>query len=560
MGGNYTVSTANEFGLGELVDAVEAADFIVAHNAKFELQWLDRCGVDLSNTLVYDTMVGEYVLGGNRYKFGQLSLDNVAKRRGLGCKSSLVSTLIKQGVCPSDIPAEWLQKYCKQDVTLTEQIFLRQRQELSSSGKLAVQYTRCLLTPVLADIERNGMCLDRGKVLEAYAEQEALASDTIRKLNRLVGGVNWNSPKQVAELLYGQFGFAELTDHRGNPLRTPSGAPKAGKEIIERLKARTKEQKEFIKLYKKARHASTQLSKYLEKFKECVENDDGLLHATFNQCATYTHRLSSSGAKYKTQFQNFPRNYKHLFRARHPGWKMGEADGSQLEFRVAVHLCKDAQGLKDIEDKVDVHKFSAEIIFGTIERRQEAKPHTFKPLYGGSSGTTKERRYYEFFKERYRGVAEVQRGWVNEVLANKKLRTEWGLEYYWPDTRLERSGYITNTTSICNYPVQAFATAEIIPIAVVHFWHLLKRSKLSMFLVNTIHDSIICELPDEEEEAFSELAKTSLIDCVYPYLEQVYDIKLSVPLGCETKVGDFWGSGSEKKYGAPAELYAAALV
>ena len=41
-----------EFNLGELVEAVNAAGYVVCHNAKFDLAWRARCGVDLRNVLV----------------------------------------------------------------------------------------------------------------------------------------------------------------------------------------------------------------------------------------------------------------------------------------------------------------------------------------------------------------------------------------------------------------------------------------------------------------------------------------------------------------------------
>ena len=65
--GKMETRWAGEYELEALVRAVENCDFIVAHNAKFELQWLARCGVDLTNVLVYDTMIAEYVLGGNTH-------------------------------------------------------------------------------------------------------------------------------------------------------------------------------------------------------------------------------------------------------------------------------------------------------------------------------------------------------------------------------------------------------------------------------------------------------------------------------------------------------------
>ena len=56
----------NETDMNDLVWDIERADFVVAHNAKFELGWLERCGLDLADTLSFCTLIGEKVLAGNR--------------------------------------------------------------------------------------------------------------------------------------------------------------------------------------------------------------------------------------------------------------------------------------------------------------------------------------------------------------------------------------------------------------------------------------------------------------------------------------------------------------
>ena len=552
--GELKVKWGGEFDMKELLDDIAKADYIVAHNAKFELQWLERCGLDLSTIVVLDTMLAGYVLGGNKYRTQHLSLERMAGQYLGSGKDPVVSKLIRSGAPVEDIPASWLEKYCSQDVVLTARLAERLVPILEKEGLLPVLYTRCLLTPVLADIERNGMYLDPEKVVPLSDEVEAQYEHYAQQLVHTTGGINLNSGKQLGEFLYEKLKFSVPKDRHGNELRTPGGAYKTDVDTIMGLKARNKKQRDFLDAYRRYRDSYTQLTKYLRKFRECCDNSGGHLVAQFNQTQTRTHRLSSSGAEYSTQFQNFPRVYKPLFRARRDGWRMYETDGSQLEFRVAVHLGRDKTGLRHLREGVDIHSNTATVIGCS---RQEAKAHTFKPLYGGSSGTPDQQRYYRHFKEVYTGIAGAQDRWVNTVLKDKCLVTEWGLKFYWPDTRMTRSGYITNTTSICNYPVQSFATAEIIPVALVYMWHRIRAFGLPFMLVNTIHDSIIAEGPegDEVREQWHTLSRQSLINDVYYYLEKVYDVKLTVPLGCSVADGTHWGSKDETKYEAPAELF-----
>ena len=107
------------------------------------------------------------------------------------------------------------------------------------------------------------------------------------------------------------------------------------------------------------------MTKTLSKFKECVDNEkDGILYANLNQTIAQTHRLTSSGTRYKVQFQNIDRQFKPLITKRNEGWIFCEHDFAQLEYRVAVWLGNDRAGRNDIKLGVDAHGYTASIIFG----------------------------------------------------------------------------------------------------------------------------------------------------------------------------------------------------
>ena len=541
---------ANEFGLGELVRDIEQADFIVAHNVKFELGWLKRCGLDLRNVVVFDTMIAEYVLAGNTKGMHELSLGKCLARRGLAGKQDTVSKMIKNGVGMGQIPDSWLLTYCQRDVEACDELFQMMRQELKDAELEAVNYQRCLVSPCLADIEFNGVQLDCDQVLQREEELEYAYIAKTNELQTFCEGASPASPKQMREFIYSTLGFSVPKDFRGNELRTPSGDPSTAVDVLARLVPKTDRQRRFLDLYKAWTRIHGDLTKYLRKFGDCVRMDGGHLRGNFNQCNTRTHRLSSTGVKHKVQFQNFNRDFKPMFTARHDGWLVGEADGAQLEFRVATHLGRDSVALGDIVRGEDIHQYTASIIGCS---RQDAKAHTFKPLYGGTSGTPEQRRYYDAFKAKYYGIADTQQGWTQQVLREKFLKTECGLKYYWPNTRMAASGWITNSTSIYNYPIQGFATAEIIPLALVAAWHRMRG--LRSFLVNTVHDSIIAEVHPTEVDLWSEVAKQCLIVDSYELIEKLYGIKLTVPLGAGVKVATHWGHGEEVKYEAPEELW-----
>lgn len=549
----------SEFKMAGLLELIEQCDFLVCQGSKFEIGWLIRCGADIGSIIFYDTLLGAYSEDGNRRR--KRDLDSLAEREGIhDRKVHWVSGLIKAGVCPSDIRDDWLGPYCWQDVDLTEAVFKAQRVRLHREGLLPFLYSKCLFTPVLADMERRGLCLDAERVTEEYETYTRKYNDIIRRLDEFTGGINPLSPKQMAEYVYDRLGFSEPTDHRGNPIRTETGKRSAGTENLKRLKPSSAEQREFIEIKIEQAKLHSAKSKSLDKYKACIdETDDGILYATYNQALTQTHRLSSTGKRFKAQFQNLDNRFKRLFRSRRSGegWKVGEADSSQLEFRTAVWYGQDEQGMHDLANDVDAHSFTSHHIFGTPnidlrtrkpefdKQRYSAKAHTFKPLYGGRSGTPRERAYYEAFRLKFPQISETQEGWVMDVLKNKQLTVPTGLTFYWPDTETSSSGYTKNTTNIYNYPVQYLATAEVVPIAVVHQWHRMRHANMQSFLVNTVHDSSIGEVHPEEGELYQRIAVQSFREDVYSYLKKCYGIDWNVPLDCEILISTFWSEKDE---------------
>ncbi len=226
---------------------------------------------------------------------------------------------------------------------------------------------------------------------------------------------------------------------------------------------------------------------------------------------------------------------------------MGEADGSQLEFRVAAFLGQCPIATQAIVNNLDVHTDTMNVLCdaGQPTTRQEAKPHTFKPLFGGQSGTKAEVAYYQWFAKHYSGISKAQQGWIDRCQRTKEVEMIHGFKFFFPDCHMSNSGYVNNSTNIKNDPVQHFATAEIIPIAVVYMWHAMKY--MESFLVNTIHDSVISEVHPDEHQQFRDYSLHAFTTCVYHYLKEVYNVEFNVPLGIGVKIGSpNWGTGDEQ--------------
>ena len=307
--------------------------------------------------------------------------------------------------------------------------------------------------------------------------------------------------------------------------------------------ARSKGLTDSLEFLEKVQRLSA-LDTYLSSFVGGIANNvksDGMLHVRLNQHMTSTGRLSGK----EPNMQNMPRGgtfpVKRVFISRFNGGKILEADFAQLEFRVAAYLSQDPIAIKEVTEGFDVHAYTAKIITdaGQTTSRQDAKAHTFAPLYGASGyGRSKaEAAYYTHFTEKYKGIADWHNTLAKEALNTGKITTPSGREFSFPDVQRNARGRISYFTQIKNYPVQSFATADIVPVALQWIETLLKGNKSCV--VNTVHDSIVIDVHPEEEDQ----VLTAIDDCntnLYMYIKQDLGVDINVPLLLESKIGNNW--------------------
>ena len=300
------------------------------------------------------------------------------------------------------------------------------------------------------------------------------------------------------------------------------------------------QKREFLEKYMRYNALSTYLNTFIENIK-INTNRNGYIHPQFMQCITATGRLSSRNPN----FQNMPRSGTFPVRAaivsRFENGKILEGDYSQLEFRVAAFLSQDEQAIEDVNNNVDVHSYTAEVIGVS---RQDAKAHTFKPLYGGTTGTEAERRYYTTFLEKYSGIAEWQQRLCNEALVRKKITLPSGREYMFPNVRKYPNGGYSNSTQIKNYPVQGFATADLLPVALVVLSKKIKKNGLKSLICNTVHDSIVMDVHPDEEEISIRLMKEAMLS-LKDECSLRFGVDYNIPVGIELKIGSNWSDLTE---------------
>jgi DNA polymerase I-like protein with 3'-5' exonuclease and polymerase domains len=286
------------------------------------------------------------------------------------------------------------------------------------------------------------------------------------------------------------------------------------------------------------------ISSYLSSFVEGIANftkHDGFLHVALTQHITATGRFSGRNPN----MQNMPRGgtfpVKRVFVSRWEGGKIMEADFAQLEFRTAAFLAQDEKAMEEIATGFDVHSYTAQVITdaGQKTSRQDAKAHTFAPLFGATGyGRSKaEAAYYKHFVEKYEGIAAWHKKLGDEAMRFMKITNVSGRQYAFPDVRRRDNGMPSHFTMIKNYPVQGFATGDVVPVVLNRLHELLQP--LHSCVVNSVHDSMVVDVhPDEEREvlAIIDQLNTGINDLV----EQTYNVTMNVPLLLEAKIGPNW--------------------
>jgi len=286
------------------------------------------------------------------------------------------------------------------------------------------------------------------------------------------------------------------------------------------------------------------VSSYLSSFVEGIDTftkSDGFLHVGLTQHITSTGRFSGRNPN----MQNMPRGgtfpVKKVFVSRWDGGYICEADFAQLEFRTAAYLAQDEVAMEEINTGFDVHSYTAQVISdaGQPTSRQEAKAHTFAPLFGATGyGRSKaEEAYYIHFNEKYQGVANWHKNLADEAVRFNKITNVSGRQYAFPDVKRNARGGVSHFTMIKNYPVQGFATGDVVPVVLIELEERLKG--LQSCLVNTVHDSTVIDIHPEEKETVLSIIE-DMNEGLTDLIEKAYNVKMNVPLLLESKIGPNW--------------------
>jgi DNA polymerase I len=508
----------------------------LAHNAKFDMHMLRNEGITVRG-LTFDTQVACHVLNENEpskrlkdlvtkyLRIESLTYEDLFGKVGFDSVSDLSIALA----------------YAAKDGDVTKKLRDFQRHHLEKTELL--EYYSTVENPLIAyvvEMERAGFLLDQERAKFLADEQAQILFDTEKKLREMFGvdeSFNFNSPKQLTELLYGKL---RLDKHlaKADIKRGKDGQYPTNKAALNFLK-NYHEGVEFLMSY---RSASKSFGTYFDKMPRSAQAD-GRVYGQFNQDTTDTGRFSSS----EPNMQNIPAIAKTMFVAP-PGQVILSGDFSQQEPRILTHSSGEPYLTEIYRTGQDFYSAAAAKLFKKpIEEcgdgskyRKMMKTGVLAVMYGTGETTLAKQlgitvpEAKAFIADFYKEYTQVKafmdglvtyckkNGYIRMLYGRKRRVKEINSRQFWEKSRAERQ--------IKNSFVQGSAAIQT-KKTMIEIGKLCERKGWKVAF--SIHDEIGVYAPEtitiEEVKEFEEVMLNT--------------VRLNVPNKTDIEISRRWGEG-----------------
>jgi len=579
----------NKDGVSQLdvLEEVLNADMVVGHNIKFDLLYVYRNAAHILPR-IWDTQLAAYILSGQRHLYASLDELTIEYLGKEFIKDDKIKEYWKKGIDTTDIPKEELLPYLQTDVFNTERIFEYQFKEAEELGILPLMWVQMDALRATIAMNNNGMKIDWNYVRSQRDQYEALIFKTANDIATHAPDLDYASPKKVS--LY-FFGGEEKVKERiddgfyknGNPktklvektiIHAPKYAPMAdaGKSGYFSVDDGTLNKlvecgDEVAKLLLVMRKASKIKETYYEGLMDLRFPND-LIYPNLNHCSTKTGRLS--GTNPNLQNQTDEGGVKKAFISRYGlHGSILELDYSQLEMVALAYIADDKQLIEDINAGRDMHKELYKEMYGRYPTDKERKPFkrfSFLLVYGGGVATlmaqsgcdrATAKKFIDTFYNRYKGVKQYHETITKQAeekavvkYSEDKPNPEYtyyhesptGRHYVFNKYPNEYKGGLSfSPTELKNWPIQGFATGDVVPMSVGLLQRALEEAGIhnEALLVMTVHDSVVLDVPDSLLNEVAILAK-NVLESAPSNLKRLFDIDFPCKLSVGVEAGSNW--------------------
>ncbi|NIR43533.1 MAG: DNA polymerase I [Gemmatimonadetes bacterium] len=508
---------------------------LIGHDLKRALLALEADGIELEGPR-RDVMIESYCLdpGRRQHDLETLVLEEFG-RKLTGYEE--VCGKGKSEISFSAVPIDRAAAFAAERADSTLRIDERLTRQLDDFGlRKLFDEIEMPLMPVLADMERAGIAIDRdffaGMAVRIDRELKLVEEEIYKLAGR---EFNINSPLQLREILFDQL---ELPVKK----RTKTG-PSTDAEVLEALAA---EGHDIPRLLLEFRELAKLKSTYVDALPLIADPKTNRIHSSFNQTVTSTGRLSSS----EPNLQNIPirtvlgAEIRKGFVAGAGKLLLG-ADYSQIELRILAHLSGDPAFTEAFNAGRDVHRDTAALIFGvksdavTPAMRGQAKTVNFATIYGQGPMalarqlgiTVKEaREFIESYFQRFPAIREYLQRQVETARDQGYVETLFGRRRYIPELNSKNPnirGFGERVAT--NSPIQGTA-ADLIKLAMIRIHQQLRERESGARMILQVHDELLFELAEDELEEVTALVKKEMEGA----------LELSVPIAVDMGVGHNW--------------------
>ncbi len=376
------------------------------------------------------------------------------------------------------------------------------------------------LIPVLAQMEQNGIKVDKNKLQAMSIDLSADINSLEKNIQSLAGeDFNVNSPKQLGSILFDKLKLPIIK-------KTKTGYS-TDIEVLEKLENYHPIISELIKY----RTLTKLYSTYLEGLLNVINPATEKIHTHFQQAITTTGRLSST----QPNLQNIPvrtplgKKIREFFVPSAGYDYLMSFDYSQIELRVLAHMSRDSILIDSFNKKEDIHSRTASEVFGvplsevSSELRSRAKAVNFGIVYGISDYglsqdlkiTRKEaEEYINNYFERYQAVKSFIDNTVEQAKTDGFVQTLFNRQRYLPDinsSNFNRRSFAERTA--VNTPIQGTA-ADIIKLAMLAVAKVLHENNLTTKMLLQVHDELVLEAPANEVATVQKLVSEAMQNVV----------------------------------------------
>lgn len=483
----------------------------VIHDSKALITILSKENIELKG-LEFDTAIAAYLLDSSKGKYEL---------------NSLISRYLLEDVEEDNFFN--LSFYIKP-------LYLKLKELISKDNMDELYYTIELpLVYVLSAMEKEGFNIDKLMLDELQNNFTTEIDKTQKEIYNLAEEeFNISSPKQLGKILFEKLDLPVIK-------KTKTGYS-TNAEVLEQLK----DKHPIIEKVIYYRQITKLNSTYVEGLKNVVDSD-GAIHSSFNQTVTTTGRLSST----EPNLQNIPIKYemgreiRKVFIPKEKGDIILSCDYSQIELRVLAHMANDENMINAFKHHSDIHRKTASEVFNTpFEEvtpvmRSRAKAVNFGIIYGMSDFSLAQdlkiskkeaAEYMAIYFDRYPNIKSYLNETVEKAKEDGYVLTILNRRRFIPE--IKSSNKIVKALGdrlAMNAPIQGSA-ADIIKIAMVKVYNRLNKEKLKSKLILQVHDELILNVKENEEENVRALVKEEMENAV----------KLKVPMEVDINEGSTW--------------------